>query len=139
MQISMPSPLRLQTPPILTGRLTEVLGAVAAEIAQRGEVHAVGDLGEREALVIQKAFQDGHGGTVDITADAVARHAFDRGGEVLRRNAQSLGIVTHFALGATDAGGKQVGQLTDDVGGAVAVGVGGITLCMRLEDVVHHR
>ena len=78
--------LRLQAPPIFTGRLTEVLGAVAAEIAQRGEVHAVGDLGEREALVIQKAFQDGYSGTVDVTADAVARHAFDCGGEVLRRD-----------------------------------------------------
>ena len=102
----MPSPLRLQTPPILTGRLTEVLGAVAAEIAQRGEVHAVGDLGEREALVIQKAFQDGHGGTVDITADTMAGHAFDRGGEIFRRDVQPLGIVAHLALGATDAGGE---------------------------------
>ena len=135
----MSSTLRLQTPPILAGRLSEVLGAITAEIAQRGEVHAVGYLGERQALVIQKAFQDGHGGTVDVTADTMARHAFDRGGEVFRRDIQSLGIVTHLALGATDASGEQVGQLTDDVGGAVAVGVGGITLGVRLEDVVHHR
>ena len=131
--------LRLQAPPIFTGRLTEVLGAVAAEIAQRGEVHAVGDLGEREALIIQKTFQDGHGGTIDITADAVARHAFDCGGEVLRRDVQPLGIVAYFTLGATDAGGEQVGQLTDDIGRSVAMDVGGITLCMRLEDVIHHR
>ena len=131
--------LRLQTPPILTGRLTEVLGAVAAEIAQRGEVHAVGDLGEREALVIQKAFQDGHGGAIDITTDTVARHAFDRSGKVLRRDVQPLGIVAYLTLGATDAGGEQVGQLTDNVGGSVAVEIGGITLCMRLEDVIHHR
>ena len=116
-----------------------MLGAVAAEIAQRGEVHTVSDLGEREALVVQKAFQDGHGGTVDVTADAVARHAFDRGGEVFRRDVQPLGIVAHLALGATDAGVEQVGQLTDDVGGAVAVSVGGLALGMRLEDVVHHR
>ena len=98
--------LRLQTPPILTGRLTEVLGAVAAEIAQRGEVHAVGDLGEREALIIQKAFHDGHSGAVDITADAVARHAFDCGGEIFRRDVQPLGIVTHLPLCAADAGSE---------------------------------
>lgn len=116
-----------------------MLSAVAAEITQRGEVHAVGDLGEREALVIQKAFQDGYSGTVDVTADAVARHAFDRGGEVFRRDVQPLGIVAHLALGAADASGEQVGQLTDDVGGAVAMGVGGLTASMELEDVVHHR
>ena len=131
--------LRLQTPPIFAGRLTKMLGAVAAEITQRGEVHAVGDLGEREALVVQKAFHNRHGGAVDITADAVARHAFDRGGEVFRRDVQPLGIVAHLALGATDAGGEQVGQLTDDVGGAVAMGVGGLTASVELEDVIHHR
>ena len=43
----MPSPLRLQTSPIFARRLTKMFGAVAAEIAQRGEVHAVGNLGER--------------------------------------------------------------------------------------------
>ena len=116
-----------------------MLGAVAAEIAQRGEVHAVGNLGERQALVVQKAFQDGHSGAVDITADAVACHAFDRGGEVFRRDVQPPGIVAHLALGATDASGEQVGQLTDDVGGAVAMGVSGLTASVDLEDVVHHR
>ena len=116
-----------------------MFGAVATEITQRGEVHAVGDLGEREALVIQKAFQDGHGGAIDITTDTVARHAFDRSGKVLRRDVQPLGIVAYLTLGATDAGGEQVGQLTDNVGGSIAVEIGGITLCMRLEDVIHHR
>ena len=38
-----------------------------------------------------------------------------------------------------DASGKQVGQLTDDDGGAVAVGVGGVAPGVELEDVVHHR
>ncbi len=36
-------PPRLQAPPVLARRLAEVLGAVAAEIAQRAEVHLVGD------------------------------------------------------------------------------------------------
>ena len=118
----------MQTPTIFARRLPKVLGAVAAEITQRGEVHAVGDLGERQAFIVQKAFQDGHSGTVDVTADAVARHAFDRGGEVFRRDVQPLGIVAYLTFGATDAGGKQVGQLTDDVGGAVTMGVGGIAM-----------
>ncbi len=131
--------LRLQASPIFARRLTKMFGAVATEITQRGEVHAVGNLGERQTLVVQKAFHNGHGGAVNITADAVASHTFDRGGEVFRRNIQPLGIVAHLALGATDAGGEQVGQLTDNVGGSVAVEIGGITLCMRLEDVIHHR
>ncbi len=36
-------PPRLQAPPVLARRQAEVLGAVAAEIAQRAEVHLVGD------------------------------------------------------------------------------------------------
>jgi len=138
-QISIPSPLRLQTPPIFARRLSEVLGAITTEVTQRGEIHAVGDLCEREAFIVQKAFQDRHGGTVDVTADTMASHAFDRSGEVFRRDVQPLGVIAHFALGAADAGGEQVGQLTDDVGGAVAVGIGGLTASMDLEDVVHHR
>ena len=76
---------------------------------------------------------------VDEAADTVSCNTLDCGGEVFRRHMQSLGIVAHLTLGAADAGGEQVGQLTDDVGGAVAVEIGGITLCMRLEDVIHHR
>ena len=69
----------------------------------------------------------------------MACHAFDRGREVFRRDVQPLGIVTHLALGTTDASGEQVGQLTDDVGGAVAMGVGDLTTSVELENVVHHR
>lgn len=76
---------------------------------------------------------------VDKAADTVAGDTLDGGGEVLRRHVQSLGIVAHLALGAADAGGEQVGQLSDDIGGAVAVGVGGLALRVRLEDVVYHR
>ena len=76
---------------------------------------------------------------VDEAADAVAGDTFYRGGEVLRRHVQSLGIVAHLALRATDARGEQIHQLFDDIGGAVAVGVGGLAPCVKLEDVVHHR
>lgn len=130
---------RLQTPPVLARRLAEMLGAVATEVTQRGEVHAVGDLCERKPFVIEVFLQDGHRVAVDKAADTVAGDTLDGGGEVLRRHVQSLGIVAHLALGAADAGGEQVGQLSDDIGGAVAVGVGGLALRVRLEDVVHHR
>ena len=69
-----------------------MFGAVAAEVAQRGEVHAVG-------------------------------------------------VVTHLAFGAADACGKEVGQLADDVGRAVAQAVevgqhdGGLPL-VELDDGV---
>ena len=116
-----------------------MFGAVAAEIAQRGEVHAVGDLRERQALVIEIFFQDGHCVAVDEAADAVAGDTLDGGGEVLRRHVQPFGIVAHLALGAADAGGEQVHKLSDDVGRAVGVGVSGFALRVRLEDVVHHR
>lgn len=116
-----------------------MLGAIATEIAERGEVHPVGDLRERQSFIVEVLFQDGHCGAVDEAADAVAGDALDGGGEVLRRHVQPLGIVAHLALGAADAGGEQVGQLSDDIGGAVAVGVGGLALRVRLEDVVYHR
>ena len=130
---------RLEAAAVVAGRLAEVLGAVAAEIAQRGEVHPVGYLRERQALVVEVFLQDGHRGAVDEAADAVAGDALDGGGEVLGRYIQSLGIVADVALRAADAGGEQVGQLADDNGGAVAVGVGGVAPGVELEDVVHHR
>ena len=116
-----------------------MLGAVAAEVAQRGEVHAVGYLRERQAFVVEIFLQDGYRVAVDKAADAVAGDALDGGGEVLGRYVEPLGIVAHVALGAADAGGKQVGELTDDVGGAVAVGVGSLAAGVELENVVHHR
>ena len=116
-----------------------MLGAVAAEVAQRGEVHPVGYLRERQALVVEVFLQDGHRGAVDEAADAVTRDALDGGGEVFRGDIQALGIVADVALRAADAGGEQVGQLADDDGGAVAVGVGGVAAGVELEDVVHHR
>ena len=116
-----------------------MLGAVAAEIAQRCEVHAVGDLRERQTIIIKIFFQDRHRMAVDETADAVAGDALDGGGEVLRRHMQPLGVVAHLALGAADARREQVHQLLDDIGRAVAVRIYGLAQRVRLEDVVHHR
>ena len=69
----------------------------------------------------------------------MAGDALDGGGKVFGRYVEPLGIVAHVALGAADAGGEQVGELPDDNGGAVAVGVGGVAAGVELEDVVHHR
>ena len=69
---------------VLAGRKAEVLGAVAAEIAQRCEVHAVGDLRKRKPFVIEIFFQDRHRVAVDKAADTVAGDAFYRGGKVFR-------------------------------------------------------
>ena len=133
------SPSRLEAAAVVAGRLAEVLGAIAAEIAQRGEVHPVGYLRERQALVVEVFLQDGHRRAVYEAAHAVARDALDGGREVFRRYVETLSIVADVAFRAADAGGEQVGQLTDDVGGAVAVGVGGVAAGVELEDVVHHR
>ena len=115
-----------------------MLGAVAAEVGEGGEIHAVGYLRQREALVVEVFLQDGYGGAVDETADAVPGHALDGGGEVLGRDIEALGKVTHLALRAADACREQVRQLTDDVGRAVAVSVSGLAPGMELEDVVYH-
>ena len=48
--------LRLQALAVLAGRLAEVLGAVAAEVRERGEIHQFGYLGERQTLVTQIVF-----------------------------------------------------------------------------------
>ena len=115
-----------------------MLGAVATEIGERGEVHAFGDLGERQAFVSQIVFEYGNGVAVDVGGDTMACHAFDGGRKIFGRNIQSLCIVTHITLRSADAGSKQSHQLLHDVGGAVGMGVCGITLGMNLEDVVHH-
>ena len=69
----------------------------------------------------------------------MAGDALDGGGEVFGRYVQPLGVVADIALGAADAGGEQVGQMPDDDGGAVAVGIGGVATGVELKDVVHHR
>lgn len=74
---------RLEAAAVVAGRLAEVLGAVAAEVAQRGEVHPLGYLRERQVFVVEVFFQDGHRGTVDETAYALAGDTLDSGGEVL--------------------------------------------------------
>ena len=78
--------LRLEALAILAGRLAEVLGAVAAEVREGGEIHQFGYLGERQALVVQIVFQYGYGVAVDVRGDAVARHALDGGREVFGRH-----------------------------------------------------
>ena len=69
----------------------------------------------------------------------MACDALDGGGEIFGRYVEPLGVVADIALGAADACGEQVGELPDDDGGAVAVGVGGVAPSVELEDVVHHR
>ena len=66
----------------------------------------------------------------------MACHTFDGGREVFGRYVQSLGIVAHFTFCAADAGSEQRHELFHDIGCAVAVGVGGVTLGMGFEDVV---
>ena len=129
---------RLEAAAVVAGRLAEVLGAVAAEIGERGEVHVVGNLGERQAFVVEVFLQYGHRGAVDEAADAVPCHALDGSGEIFGRDVEALGIVAHVAFRAADAGGKQVCQLPDDICCAVAVCVGGLALGVELEDVVYH-
>ncbi len=131
--------LWLQALAVGAGGLAQVLGAVAAEVGQRGEIHPLGNLGERQAVVVEQFLEDGHGVAVDVGGDAVARHALDGRRQVLGRHVQAFGIVAHVALGAADTRGEQGHQLLDDVGGAVGMPVGGFALGMCLKDVIHHR
>ena len=43
---------RLEAAAVVAGRLAEVFRAVAAEVGERGKVHLVGYLGERQAVVV---------------------------------------------------------------------------------------
>ena len=106
---------------VVGGRLAEVLGAVAAEVGERREVHAVGYLRERQAFIVEVALYDRHRVACYVDADAVTRDALDGGGEVLGRHVQPIGIVSHLALGAADAGGEELHELLDNVGRALAV------------------
>jgi len=75
-----------------------VLGAVAAEVREGGEIHQFGYLCERQALVIQILFQYGHGVAVDVRGDAMTCHTLDGGREVFRRHVQALGIIAYVAF-----------------------------------------
>ena len=61
-----------------------MLGAIAAEVGERREIHTVGDLREREPFIIEIFFQDGHRVAIDEAADTVAGDALDGGGKVFR-------------------------------------------------------
>ena len=128
----------MQALAVTAGRLAEVLGAVAAEVTQRGEIHAVSYLRERQAVVIQKIFQYGDGVAVDVGGDAMASNPLDGGSEVFGGYVQSLGVVADIALGAANAGGKKRHQLLHDIGCALGMRVGGLALCMGLKDIIHH-
>ena len=43
-----------------------MLGAVTAEIRERGEIHMVGNLGERQSFIVKIVFQDRDGMSVDV-------------------------------------------------------------------------
>ena len=68
----------------------------------------------------------------------MARYALDGGRKVFGRHVQALGIVAHVAFCAADASSEQCHELFHYIGRAVAVGVCGVALGMRFEDVVHH-
>ena len=76
---------------------------------------------------------------VDVAANAVTCDALDGCRKVLWRHIQSFGIVGYLALGAAYTRRKHIHQLLHDVGCSVAVRSCSIALCVRLEDVVHHR
>ena len=65
-----------------------MLGAVAAEVGEGGEMHAVGYLGERQTFVIQIAFYYRYGVAVDVGGDAVPRDALDGGMTACRPNSE---------------------------------------------------
>ena len=130
---------RLKAQAVLAGRLSEMLRTVAAEVRERGKVHPVGYLGERQTFIVQIVFQYWYRVTVDVRGDAVACHPFDGGREIFGRYMQTVGIVAHITLRTTDARGEQGHQLFHDVGCAVGMRLGGFSFGMGLEDVVHHR
>ncbi len=68
--------------PVLAGRYSEVLCAVSAEVAQRSKIHMISYLGERQAFVIQIAFQYRDGVAVYKRCDTVPGYSFNCSGEV---------------------------------------------------------
>ncbi len=119
---------RLEAAAVVARRHAQVLGAVAAEVAQRGKVHAVANLGERQALVLEKAFENGHSGAVNVGRDGVPRESLDGSREVLGRHVEALGIVVHAALGDAHASAEQLHEQLHDIAGAVALLTGGVAL-----------
>ena len=106
---------------IVAGRHPQVFCAVTAEVAQRGEIHAVGNLRERQSLVFKIIFQYWHSGTVYIRCDAVPCQSFYGGREVLGRHVQALGIVVNAALGAANSSRQQFHERLHNVAGETSL------------------
>ena len=84
--------------PERTRRSPEIVLDVAREVAEGGEVEAVGDVGEREALVFEQV-REFHGGvTVDPVVGRLAADALTDFREVLGRDAQLAGVPCHIAM-----------------------------------------
>ena len=64
----------------------------------RREVEHVGDIGQREALVFQQMHQFDGGIAVDPRVGRETAHLLADFREVLRRDAEFVGIITHFAV-----------------------------------------
>ena len=137
--VFLPFFLGLETAAIVARRQAQMFAAVAAEVGERGEIHAVGDLGERQTLVVQIPFQYRYGVAVDEGGDAVTRDPLDGGGEIFRRHVEAPGIVAHVAFGAADARSQQLQQSLHNPGRAVGVATGGFASGVSLEDVINQR
>ena len=116
-----------------------MLRTVAAEVTQRGKVHQIGYLSERQTLIVQKVFQNRYRVAADIGSDAVASHAADGLRQVLGRYVESFGIVAHLTFRLTNASSEQGHQLFYNIARTVGMLLCSIALSMSLKDVVHHR
>ena len=116
-----------------------MLRTVAAEVTQRGKVHQIGYLSERQTFIVQKVFQNRCRVAVDIGSDAVASYAADGLRQVLGRYVESFGIVAHLTFRLTNASSEQGHQLFYNIARTVGMLLCSIALSMSLKDVVHHR
>ena len=123
---------------VVARRLAKVLGAVAAEIGEGGEIHEFRYLRERQPFIIQIVFQNGSGVAVNVVGYAVPGYALRSGREIFRRNVQSRSIVAYIALRSADTGSEQGHELFNNVSRPVGMLLCSVALSVRLKDVVHH-
>ena len=96
------------------GAYAQVLGAVAAEVAQGSEIHEVGNLCQGQAGIVQVFLQDGDGVTVDVGHDTAAGHPLDCGRQVFLAHMELAGIPAHFPMGAGSPFGQEAHQFAND-------------------------
>lgn len=113
--------------------------AVAVKIAERTEIHAVGNLSDSHVGILDELPQECRGGAVDVVADACAGDATDSVAKIFYRDVELVGIPRGLAVGQWLPFAHHGNEMGDDIACTGGLLSNAVTAGMDVKDVINHR